>query len=209
MPQGNTEGLISIRKARQNNLAGVDVDIPRNRLVAVTGVSGSGKSSLAFDTLYREGQRRFLETLSAYARQFLGHMEKPDVESIEGLSPAIAVDQSSVSRGPRSTVGTLTEITDHLRVLFARAGRAHCPNCKLPIRSQTPEEVAQQILKESGGKNVLLLAPLIRDRKGNHRTLLEDLRKKGFVRARVDGEVLRIEEAPELGRYHRHTIEAV
>ena len=123
-----TDGLIQVRKARQNNLAGVDIDIPRNRLVAVTGVSGSGKSSLAFDTLYREGQRRFLETLSAYARQFLGNMEKPDVESIDGLSPAIAVDQSSVSRGPRSTVGTLTEIADHLRVLFARAGRAHCPS---------------------------------------------------------------------------------
>jgi excinuclease ABC subunit A len=204
-----TDGLIRIRKARQNNLAGVDVDIPRNRLVAVTGVSGSGKSSLAFDTLYREGQRRFLETLSAYARQFLGHMEKPDVESIEGLSPAIAVDQSSVSRGPRSTVGTLTEITDHLRVLFARAGRAHCPKCRLPVRSQTPEEIAQQILRESAGRNVILLAPLVRDRKGNHRTLLDDLRRKGFVRARVDGVVRRIEEVPELARYHRHTVEAV
>ncbi|MFN0009808.1 MAG: excinuclease ABC subunit UvrA, partial [Planctomycetota bacterium] len=204
-----TDGLIQVRKARQNNLAGVDVDIPRNRLVAVTGVSGSGKSSLAFDTLYREGQRRFLETLSAYARQFLGNMEKPDVESIEGLSPAIAVDQSSVSRGPRSTVGTLTEIADHLRVLFARAGRAHCPSCKLPVRTQTPEEITQQILRESEGRSVLVLAPLVRDRKGSHRALLEDLRKKGFVRARVDGTVLRVEEAPELARYVRHTIEAV
>ena len=204
-----TDGLIRIRKARQNNLAGIDVDIPRNRLIAVTGVSGSGKSSLAFDTLYREGQRRFLETLSAYARQFLGHMEKPDVEQIEGLSPAIAVDQSSVSRGPRSTVGTLTEITDHLRVLFARAGRAHCPNCKLPVRSQTPEEVARQILREYAGRNVVLLAPLIRDRKGSHRALLDDLRKKGFVRARVDRVLARIEEVPELARYERHTIEAV
>jgi excinuclease ABC subunit A len=204
-----TDGLIQIRKARQNNLAAVDVDIPRNRLVAVTGVSGSGKSSLAFDTLYREGQRRFLETLSAYARQFLGHMEKPDVESIEGLSPAIAVDQSSVARGPRSTVGTLTEITDHLRVLFARAGRAHCPQCKLPVRSQTPEEIAQQIFRESSGQNVVLLAPIVRDRKGSHRALLDDLRKKGFVRARVDGDTVRIENVPELARYSRHTIEAV
>src|SRR5690348_11419874 len=146
-----TSGLIQIRKARQNNLAGVDVDIPQNRLVAITGVSGSGKSSLAFDTLFREGQRRFLETLSAYARQFLGRMEKPDVESIEGLSPAIAVDQKSVSRGARSTVGTLTEITDHLRVLYARAGRPHCPNCNLPLRSQTPEEIVQSVLREHGG----------------------------------------------------------
>jgi len=204
-----TASLIRIRKARQNNLAGVDVDIPRNRLVAVTGVSGSGKSSLAFDTLYREGQRRFLETLSAYARQFLGNMEKPDVESIEGLSPAIAVDQGSVSRGPRSTVGTLTEITDHLRVLFARAGRARCPDCKLPIRSQTPEEIVQQILRDFAGRNVILLAPLVRDRKGSHRALLEDLRRRGFVRARVDGRIARVEDVEELARYERHTIEAV
>ena len=203
------DGLIQIRKARQNNLAGVDVDIPRNRLVAITGVSGSGKSSLAFDTLFREGQRRFLETLSAYARQFLGKMEKPDVESIEGLSPAIAVDQKSVSRGARSTVGTLTEITDHLRVLYARAGRAHCPKCKLPVQAQTPEEIARQILAEFSGQSVLLLAPRIRDKKGHHAEELDSLRKKGFVRARIDGEVKRIEEAGELARYVRHTIEVV
>ncbi|MCY2958582.1 MAG: excinuclease ABC subunit UvrA [Planctomycetota bacterium] len=204
-----TEGQIRIRKARQNNLAGVDVDLPRNRLIAITGVSGSGKSSLAFDTLFREGQRRFLETLSAYARQFLGDMEKPDVESIEGLSPAIAVDQKSIQRGPRSTVGTLTEIVDHLRVLYARAGRPHCPACKLPIRSQTPEEIVQAILRDSAGKSVMLLAPLVRDRKGQHKELLDTLRKKGFVRARVDGAVLRIEDVPELERYKRHTLEAV
>ncbi|MBL8863422.1 MAG: excinuclease ABC subunit UvrA [Planctomycetes bacterium] len=204
-----TDGLIRIRKARQNNLAGVDVDLPRNRLIAITGVSGSGKSSLAFDTLFREGQRRFLETLSAYARQFLGGMEQPDVESIEGLSPAIAVDQKSIQRGPRSTVGTLTEIVDHLRVLYARAGRPHCPSCKLPIRSQTPEEIVQQVLRDSAGRNVLLLAPLVRDRKGQHRETLESLRKQGFVRARVDGTVHRIEDVPELERYKRHTVEAV
>jgi excinuclease ABC subunit A len=210
-----TAGLIRIRKARQNNLAGVDVDIPRDRLVAVTGVSGSGKSSLAFDTLFREGQRRFLETLSAYARQFLGNLEKPDVESVEGLSPAIAVDQKSIQRGARSTVGTLTEIVDHLRVLFARAGRPHCPNCKLPLRSQTPEEIVQTVLRESGaaagkkGQWVTLLAPLIRDRKGSHRQLFDDLRKRGFVRARVDGVVQRIEDVPELARYVRHSIEVV
>ncbi len=200
---------IQILGARQNNLAGVNVTIPRGRLVAITGVSGSGKSSLAFDTLFREGQRRFLETLSAYARQFLGRMEKPDVDSIEGLSAAIAVDQKSIQRGSRSTVGTLTEIVDHLRVLYARAGRPHCPECRLPIRSQTPEAICQQILARYAGEPLLLLAPLVRDKKGHHRTLLAELAAKGFVRARVDGQVLRIEDAPELARYVRHTIEAV
>ncbi|MBL8858548.1 MAG: excinuclease ABC subunit UvrA [Planctomycetes bacterium] len=204
-----SDRYIRIRKARQNNLAGIDVDIPQNRLIAVTGVSGSGKSSLAFDTLFREGQRRFLETLSAYARQFLGNMEKPDVESVEGLSPAIAVDQKSIQRGARSTVGTLTEIVDHLRVLFARAGRPHCPACKLPVRSQTPEEIVQIVLREHEGRNVTLMAPLIRDRKGSHVKLFEDLRKQGFVRARVDGVVHRIEDVPELERYMRHSIEVV
>ena len=208
-PRRMTDGQIQIRKARQNNLAGVDVDIPRHRLVAVTGVSGSGKSSLAFDTLFREGQRRFLETLSAYARQFLGNLEKPDVESVEGLSPAIAVDQKSIQRGARSTVGTLTEIVDHLRVLYARAGRPHCPSCKLPVRSQTPEEIVQAVLREHAGQPILLMAPLIRDRKGSHKQLFDDLRKKGFVRARVDGAVLRIEDVPELERYVRHTVEVV
>jgi excinuclease ABC subunit A len=202
-------GTIRIRGARQNNLAGVDVDLPQGALVAITGVSGSGKSSLAFDTLFREGQRRFLETLSAYARQFLGGLSKPDVESIEGLSPAIAVDQKTVARGSRSTVGTVTEIVDHLRVLFARAGEAHCPACDLPIRSRTPEAVVQEILRDLEGERVQLLAPLIRDRKGHHRPLFEDLRKKGFVRVRVDGVVSRLEEVVELERYKRHTIEVV
>ncbi len=202
-------GAIEIRGARQNNLAGVDVDIPRNRLVAITGVSGSGKSSLAFDTLFREGQRRFLETLSAYARQFLGRMEKPDVERISGLSPAIAVDQQAVQRGPRSTVGTVTEIVDHLRVLFARAGTAHCPEHGEPLASQTPEAIVQAVLTAFAGENVHVLARLVQDRKGEHRSVLEDLRKKGFVRARVDGVVKRIEESGELARYKRHTLEAV
>ncbi len=204
-----TAESIRIRQARQNNLRGVDVELPRHRLVGITGVSGSGKSSLAFDTLFREGQRRFLETLSAYARQFLGRMEKPDVESIEGLSPAIAVDQKSISRGSRSTVGTLTEVVDHLRVLYARAGRAHCPECNKPVQSQTPEAIVQQILLSFPGEKAQVLAPIVQDRKGHHRTTLADLQKKGFIRARVDGEVLRIEEAPELERYKRHTIEAV
>ena len=206
-PEGT--GQIRIRGARQNNLVGVAVDLPRGALVAITGVSGSGKSSLAFDTLFREGQRRFLETLSAYARQFLGGLSKPDVESVEGLSPAIAVDQKSMPRGSRSTVGTLTEIVDHLRVLFARAGVAYSPWCGQPVESRTPESVVQELLRDYAGQRTQVLAPLIRDRKGQHRALLEALRKKGFVRARVDGEVLRLEEVPELHRYKRHTIEVV
>ncbi len=203
------DDLIRIRCARQNNLVGVDVDMPRNALVAVTGVSGSGKSSLAFDTLYREGQRRFLETLSAYARQFLGGISMPDVESISGLSPAIAVDQRSIPRGARSTVGTLTEITDHLRVLFARAGVAHSPWSGEPVESRTPESVVQELLRTYEGKAVQLAAPLVRDRKGQHKALFEDLRRKGYVRVRVDGEVQRIEEVPELARYKMHSIEVI
>ena len=206
---GQALDQIRIRGARQNNLAGVDLDLPRGALVAITGVSGSGKSSLAFDTLFREGQRRFLETLSAYARQFLGDMQKPDIESIEGLSPAIAVDQKTIVRGNRSTVGTLTEIVDHLRVLFARAGQAHCPGCGTAIQSRTAESVVQEILRDLAGQRVQLLAPKIRDRKGFHTALFEELRRKGFVRVRVDGELHRLEEVPELARYKRHTIEVV
>ncbi|TAJ03399.1 MAG: excinuclease ABC subunit UvrA, partial [Planctomycetota bacterium] len=201
--------VIAVRGARQNNLAGFDVEIPREQLVVITGVSGSGKSSLAFDTLFREGQRRFLETLSAYARQFLGRMEKPAVDHVEGLAPAIAVDQHSVQRGPRSTVGTLTEILDYLRVLYARAGTAHCPQHDLPLAGQTPESVVQQIREAFAGEQVLVLAPLVRDRKGEFRALFDELRKKGFVRARIDGAVVRLEEAPELERYKRHRIELV
>jgi len=204
-----TAEAIHIRGARQNNLRDVSVRIPREKLVAVTGVSGSGKSSLAFETLFREGQRRFLETLSAYARQFLGRMEKPDVDHIEGLSPAIAVDQKAIQRGPRSTVGTITEIVDHLRVLFARAGTARCPEHGTPLSTQTVESLCRQILESFDGRAVQVLAPLVRDRKGQHKALFEELRKKGFVRARVDGQVARLEEIGELGRYHRHTIEAV
>ncbi|MFT6830986.1 MAG: excinuclease ABC subunit A, partial [Planctomycetota bacterium] len=200
---------IVIRGARQNNLANVDVVIPRGALVAITGVSGSGKSSLAFDTLFREGQRRFLETLSAYARQFLGGLQKPDVDSIEGLSPAIAVDQKSIARGSRSTVGTLTEIVDHLRVLFARAGVAHSPWCDLPVESRTPEAVVQELLAAHAGKKLMVAAPLVKDRKGSFRALFQDLQRRGFVRARIDGEICRLEDAPELERYKRHTIEVI
>ena len=202
-------GEIVIRGARQNNLRSVEVTLPRGALVAVTGVSGSGKSSLAFDTLFREGQRRFLETLSAYARQFLGGLQKPEVDSIEGLSPAIAVDQKSIARGNRSTVGTLTEIVDHLRVLYARAGVAHSPWCDLPVESRTAEAVVQELLDEHGGRKLVVAAPLVRDRKGAFRALFQDLQRRGFVRARVDGEVVRLEEAPELERYKRHSIEVI
>jgi excinuclease ABC subunit A len=202
-------GAIRLRGARQNNLKAIDLDLPKGRLVAITGVSGSGKSSLAFDTLFREGQRRFLETLSAYARQFLGRMEKPDVDHVEGLCPAIAVDQRAIQRGPRSTVGTLTEIYDHLRVLYARAGVAHCPDHGQPLVAQTPEAVLRQIEAGFAGQKLQLLAPLVRDRKGQHLALFEDLTKRGFVRVRVDGRVLRIEEVPELDRYKRHTVEVV
>jgi excinuclease ABC subunit A len=204
-----TAEAIQIRGARQNNLCDVSVTIPRGRLVAVTGVSGSGKSSLAFDTLFREGQRRFLETLSAYARQFLGRMEKPDVDLIEGLSPAIAVDQKAIQRGPRSTVGTITEIVDHLRVLYARAGTAHCPEHQTPLSTRTAESICREIIERFDGQAIQILAPLVRDRKGQHKALFADLRRKGFVRARVDGTVSRLEEVVELGRYHRHTIEVV
>ncbi|MCC7013737.1 MAG: excinuclease ABC subunit UvrA [Planctomycetes bacterium] len=200
---------IRIRGARVHNLRDVEVALPRHRLIAITGVSGSGKSSLAFDTLFREGQRRFLETLSAYARQFLGRMEKPDVESIEGLSPAIAVDQAAASTSPRSTVGTLTEIFDHLRVLYARAGRAHCAKCQLPLQALTPEGIVTQALDAFEGRSVSVLAPIVRDRKGQHKEIFESLARRGLIRARVDGEIVRIEEAPELARYVRHSIDAV
>ena len=202
-------GPIVLKGVRQNNLAGFDIEIPRGSLTCVTGVSGSGKSSLAFDTLFREGQRRFLETLSAYARQFVGRMEKPDVEHIEGLAPAIAVDQRSVPRGARSTVGTLTEIFDHLRVLYARAGTAHCPEHGTPLTGRTPESVVDDLLAAFDGQALLISAPLVRDRKGQHKALFSDLVRKGFVRVRVDGELYRIEDVPELERYGRHTIEVV
>jgi len=202
-------GPIILRGVRQNNLDGFDTQIPRGSLTGITGVSGSGKSSLAFDTLFREGQRRFLETLSAYARQFVGRMEKPDVEHIEGLAPAIAVDQRSVPRGSRSTVGTLTEIFDHLRVLYARAGTAHCPEHGTPLTGRTPESIVDELLAAFDGEALFVTAPLVRDRKGQHKALFTDLTRKGFVRVRVDGEVVRIEDVPELERYGRHTIEVV
>src|SRR5688572_16241489 len=201
--------LIKIRGAREHNLKSLDLDIPRNRLVVITGVSGSGKSSLAFDTLYAEGQRRYVESLSAYARQFLGLMEKPDVDQIEGLSPAISIDQKGAGRNPRSTVGTVTEIYDYLRLLYARIGQPHCPNCGEPITQQTATQIVDSIMDLAEGTRLLILAPVIKDRKGHHKPVFEDLQKQGFVRVRVNGEIYEVTEVPDLDRYKMHTIEAV
>ena len=198
-----------VRGAREHNLKNIDVEIPRDKLVVITGLSGSGKSSLAFDTIYAEGQRRYVESLSAYARQFLGLMEKPDVDQIEGLSPAISIDQRGTSRNPRSTVGTITEIYDYLRLLYARVGVPHCPNCGREISAQTVEQIVDSVLEYPEDSRLLLLAPLVMDRKGEHKGVFEDARKAGFVRARVDGQVYELETPPELDRYKNHTIEAV
>ncbi|HNS01199.1 MAG TPA: excinuclease ABC subunit UvrA [Anaerolineae bacterium] len=198
-----------IRGAREHNLKNIDLEIPRDKLVVITGLSGSGKSSLAFDTIYAEGQRRYVESLSAYARQFLGLMEKPDVDQIEGLSPAISIDQRGASRNPRSTVGTVTEIYDYLRLLYARVGLPHCPNCGSPISQQTVEQMVDAILNMPEDSRLLLLAPLVNARKGEHKGVFDDVRKAGFVRVRVNGEVHEVDEEIQLDRYKMHTIEAV
>ena len=171
---------IVIRGAREHNLADVDVDIPRDKLVVITGLSGSGKSSLAFDTIYAEGQRRYVESLSSYARQFLGQMDKPDLDSIDGLSPAVSIDQKTTSRNPRSTVGTVTEIYDYLRLLFARVGTPHCPECGRVIERQTTDQVADKVLERAQGRRALVLAPVVLDRKGEYTKLFEDLRREGL-----------------------------
>ncbi len=178
-----------IRGAREHNLKNIDVEIPRDQLVVITGLSGSGKSSLAFDTIYAEGQRRYVESLSAYARQFLGQMDKPDIDQIEGLSPAISIDQKGASHNPRSTVGTVTEIYDYLRLLFARIGTPHCHNCGREVNVQTSQQIVDAVLGSPNGSRVMILAPLVRDRKGEHRAVFEDIRKAGFVRVRVDGQI--------------------
>ena len=201
--------MIAIRGARQHNLKDLAVDIPRERLVVITGLSGSGKSSLAFDTLYAEGQRRYVESLSAYARQFLEQLEKPDVDAIEGLSPAIAIEQKTVSRNPRSTVGTVTEIYDYLRLLFARVGIPHCPQCGQPIQAQTVQNIVDRVLLLPEGTRLLILAPLVRHRKGAYRKELEQIKRDGFVRVRIDGEVMPLETVPALDRNFNHTIEIV
>ena len=200
---------IIVRGAREHNLKDIDVAIPRDKLVVITGLSGSGKSSLAFDTIYAEGQRRYVESLSAYARQFLGLMEKPDVDLIEGLSPAISIDQKSASRNPRSTVGTITEIYDYMRLLYARVGHPHCPNCGREIQQQTVQEIVDAVQSIPEGSRVLVLAPIIKDRKGEHQKVIEDLRKAGYVRARIDGEVRDLDSPIDLEKYKMHTIEAV
>src|SRR5690348_14606799 len=200
---------IVIKGAREHNLKNVDLVLPRNRLVVITGLSGSGKSSLAFDTIYAEGQRRYVESLSAYARQFLGQMEKPDVDYIEGLSPAISIDQKGVSHNPRSTVGTVTEIYDYMRLLFARLGTPHCPKCGREISQQTVEQIVDAVNDLPEGSRIMVMAPLIRDRKGEHERVFEDARKAGYVRVRVDGEVRDLGEDIDLDKNKKHTIEVV
>ena len=201
--------VIAIRRAREHNLQNISLELPTNRLICFTGVSGSGKSSLAFDTLYAEGQRRYIESLSTYARQFLGTLPKPDVDQITGLSPAVAIQQKATGWNPRSTVGTVTGIYDFLRVLYARAGRQHCPQCGQEITAQTSEAIVGRILTMGGEARVLILAPIVRGQKGEHVELLEDLRRRGYVRARIDGQVVHLDQAPQLGRHSRHDIEVV
>jgi len=202
------ESLV-IRGAREHNLRNVNLELPRDRLIVFTGLSGSGKSSLAFDTIYAEGQRRYVESLSAYARQFLGQMDKPDVDFIEGLSPAISIDQKSASRNPRSTVGTITEVYDYLRLLYARIGVPHCPTCGAEVTRQTPQQIVDRVMELPEGTRFQVLAPVVRGRKGTYETLLADLAAQGFARARVDGRLVETSERIELARYEQHTIEVV
>ncbi|HZP30841.1 MAG TPA: excinuclease ABC subunit UvrA, partial [Acidimicrobiia bacterium] len=209
MPDSTSGATIRIRGAREHNLRNVDLELPRDRLIVFTGLSGSGKSSLAFDTIYAEGQRRYVESLSAYARQFLGQMDKPDVDFIEGLSPAISIDQKSASRNPRSTVGTITEIYDYLRLLYARIGVPHCPNCGRVIRRQTPQQIVDRVLELPEGTRFQVLAPVVRGRKGEYEGLLRELASQGFTRARIDGDVHDLGERFNLARYEQHTIEVV
>ena len=198
-----------VRGARENNLKGVNVDIPRDELVVFTGLSGSGKSSLAFDTIFAEGQRRYVESLSSYARMFLGQMDKPDVDFIEGLSPAVSIDQKSTNRNPRSTVGTITEIYDYLRLLYSRAGTAHCPECDAPIAKQTPQQIVDQILQQPERSKFQILAPVVKTRKGEHVDLFEDLAAQGFSRVIVDGEMHQLSDPPKLKKQIKHDIDVV
>ena len=200
---------ITIRGAREHNLKNVTLTIPRDKLVVFTGLSGSGKSSLAFDTIYAEGQRRYVESLSAYARQFLGQMEKPDVDIIEGLSPAISIDQKGTSKNPRSTVGTVTEVYDYLRLLYARVGRPHCPVCGREVRRQTVEQMADHVEKLPKGTRIMVLGPVVKGRKGEYRSLIDDVRKSGFVRVRVDGSLYEIGEQIPMDKNKKHDIQVV
>jgi excinuclease ABC subunit A len=205
MPPAN----ITVKGAREHNLKNIDVVIPRSKLVVITGLSGSGKSSLAFDTIYAEGQRRYVESLSAYARQFLGLMEKPDVDFIDGLSPAISIEQRSSARNPRSTVGTVTEIYDYLRLLYARVGVPHCYKCGKKIRQQTVQQIADSIMEFPNNSRIQVLGPLVRGRKGEYREVFEEIKKSGFVRVRVDGKVYDIEEEIKLEKKKKHSIDVV
>ena len=210
-PKNNLSGYIKIRGARVHNLKNIDVDIPKNKLVVITGLSGSGKSSLAFDTIYAEAERRFVESLSSYARQFLGIKGKPEVDSIEGLSPAISIDQKSISKNPRSTVGTITEIYDYLRILFARVGKPHCPQCGKPVGKQTIEQMIQAIVKLSKNREIGIMAPLIQSKKGEHRGILQEIKNSGFIRVRLDGEILLLDESlsKTLDKNKKHSIEVL
>ena len=200
---------IYIKGAREHNLKNVDIAIPRDKLVVFTGLSGSGKSSLAFDTIYAEGQRRYVESLSSYARQFLGQMEKPDVDYIDGLSPAISIDQKTTSKNPRSTVGTVTEIYDYLRLLWARIGTPHCPKCGKEIHQQTIDQILDQLMSLPEGTKMQILAPVVRQRKGEHVKVLNDARKSGYVRVRVDGNLYDLSEEIKLEKNKKHSIEVV
>src|SRR6516165_8756908 len=200
---------IVIRGAREHNLQSVNLELPRDRLIVFTGVSGSGKSSLAFDTLYAEGQRRYVESLSSYARQFLGQLPKPDVDLLSGLSPSISIQQKAAGRNPRSTVGTITEIYDYLRVLYARVGQGHCPTCGRPITAQTREQILARVLALPEGTRFLVLGPVVRGQKGEYKDLFADMLRRGFVRARVDGHVVRLTDDLELDRRIKHDIAIV
>ena len=200
---------IRIRGAREHNLKNIDVNIPRNEFVVLTGLSGSGKSSLAFDTIYAEGQRRYMESLSSYARQFLGQMEKPDVDDIQGLSPAISIDQKSTNRNPRSTVGTVTEIYDYLRLLYARVGIPHCPKCGKVIAKQTVDQIVDTLMALPERTKIQLLAPIVRGRKGEHVKILDNARRSGYVRVRIDGNLYDLSEEIKLEKNKKHNIEIV
>ncbi|STY46499.1 Excinuclease ABC subunit A [Listeria fleischmannii subsp. coloradonensis] len=200
---------IIIQGARAHNLKNIDVEIPRDKLVVMTGLSGSGKSSLAFDTVYAEGQRRYVESLSAYARQFLGQMDKPDVDLIEGLSPAISIDQKTTSRNPRSTVGTVTEIHDYLRLLYARVGHPICPNHGIEITSQTIEQMVERVLEYPGKTRLQVMAPIVSGKKGTHKKTLEEVKKQGYVRIRVDGEIYDINDEITIEKNKKHSIEII
>ena len=209
MEKGKYRQFIKIRGANEHNLKNISVDIPRNELVVLTGLSGSGKSSLAFDTIYAEGQRRYMESLSSYARQFLGQMEKPNVESIEGLSPAISIDQKSTNRNPRSTVGTVTEIYDYFRLLYARIGIPHCPKCGREISKQTVDQMVDQIMAMPERTKIQLLAPVVRGRKGEHVKVLEQARKSGYMRVRIDGNLYELSEEIKLEKNIKHNIDII